>query len=105
MKKRPDIIFIFSDQQRADTVNETVTPNLVRYADEGDIFNETYTCQPVCGPARACIQTGTYPNENGCVTNGVPMKKEDIHLADAFNAAGYENAYIGKWHLASKGLE
>lgn len=105
MKKRPDIIFIFSDQQRADTVNETVTPNLVRYADEGDIFNETYTCQPVCGPARACIQTGTYPNENGCVTNGVPMKKEDIHLADAFNAAGYDTAYIGKWHLASKGLE
>ena len=105
MKKRPDIIFIFSDQQRADTINESVTPNLVGYAEEGDIFNETYTCQPVCGPARACIQTGTYPNKNGCVTNGVPMKKEDIHLADAFNAAGYDTAYIGKWHLASKGLE
>lgn len=105
MQKKPDIIFIFSDQQRADTINERVTPNLATYAQEGDIFDSAYTCQPVCGPARACLQTGVYPNKNGCITNGVPMRKEDVHLADAFNAGGYETAYIGKWHLASKGLQ
>ena len=105
MQKKPDIIFIFSDQQRADTINERVTPNLATYAQEGDIFDSAYTCQPVCGPARACLQTGVYPNNNGCITNGVPMRKEDVHLADAFNAGGYETAYIGKWHLASKGLQ
>lgn len=105
MSKKPDIIFIFSDQQRADTVNERVTPNLVKFAEEGDLFDSAYTCQPVCGPARACLQTGMYPNKNGCITNGVPMKKEDVHLADAFNASGYDTAYIGKWHLASQGLE
>lgn len=105
MSRRPDIIFIFSDQQRADTVNAEVTPNLVRFAQEGDLFDSAYTCQPVCGPARACLQTGEYPNKNGCITNGVPMKKEDVHLADVFNEGGYDTAYIGKWHLASKGLE
>lgn len=105
MSNRPDIIFIFSDQQRADTINEKVTPNLLNFAEEGDLFDSAYTCQPVCGPARACLQTGAYPNKNGCVTNGIPMKKEDMHLADAFNEGGYDTAYIGKWHLASKGLQ
>ena len=105
MKNRPDIIFIFSDQQRADTVTSEVTPNLVAFAEEGDVFDSAYTCQPVCGPARACLQTGVYPNKNGCITNGVPMRKEDVHLADVFNEGGYDTAYIGKWHLASKGLE
>ena len=105
MSRKPDIIFIFSDQQRADTINAEVTPNLTEFAKEGDSFDFAYTCQPVCGPARACLQTGQYPNKNGCITNGVPMKKEGVHLADAFNAGGYDTAYIGKWHLASKGLE
>ena len=52
---RPNIIFYFSDQQRWDTVNETVTPNLMKLAENGVNFTNSYTCQPVCGPARACL--------------------------------------------------
>ena len=55
---RPNIIFYFSDQQRWDTVNEEATPNLMQLAREGIQFENSYTCQPVCGPARACLQTG-----------------------------------------------
>ena len=102
---RPDIIFIFSDQQRADTISPEVTPELCKIAAEGANFSSAYTCQPVCGPARACLQTGVYATQNGCVTNGVPMDEHMLHIADLFGEAGYETAYIGKWHLASRGLE
>ena len=44
---RPNIIFYFSDQQRWDTVNETVTPNLMKLAENGVNFTNSYTCQPV----------------------------------------------------------
>ncbi len=61
---KPNIIFIFSDQQRADTMGcygqkLDVTPHLDAMAKEGVQFTHTYSCQPVCGPARSCIQTGS----------------------------------------------
>lgn len=101
---RPNIIFYFSDQQRWDTVNETVTPNLTALAGEGVLFENSFTCQPVCGPARACLQTGQYATECGCYWNGVPLPKNIKPLASYFNEAGYETAYVGKWHLASDRL-
>lgn len=96
-----NIIFYFSDQQRWDTVNETLTPNLMKLADEGRMFLNSYTCQPVCGPARACLQTGVYATQCGCRYNGIPAPTDMPTLAHYFNEAGYQTAYIGKWHLAS----
>ncbi len=101
---RPNIIFYFSDQQRWDTVNEEITPNLMQLAQEGVLFENSYTCQPVCGPARACLQTGVYATQCGCYWNGVPLPQEIKPLAEYFNEAGYETAYVGKWHLASDRL-
>lgn len=102
MKK--NIIFYFSDQQRWDTVNERVMPNLCSLAKEGVKFENNFTCQPVCGPARACIQTGVYATQCGCYYNGIPLPTDITPLAHYFNEAGYETAYIGKWHLASDRL-
>ncbi len=101
---RPNIIFYFTDQQRWDTVNETVTPNLMKLASEGIKFENSYTCQPVCGPARACLQTGVYATQNKCYWNGIALPKTIKPLAEYFNEAGYETAYVGKWHLASDRL-
>lgn len=101
---QPNIIFYFSDQQRWDTVNDEVTPNLMELAEEGVLFENSFTCQPVCGPARACLQTGQYATECGCYWNGVPLPKTIKPLAAYFNEAGYETAYVGKWHLASDRL-
>ena len=66
--RQPNIVFVFSDQQRWDTVGcygqeLNVTPNLDRMAAEGIRFENAFTCQPVCGPARACLQTGKYATE------------------------------------------
>lgn len=98
---RENIIFYFSDQQRYDTVNETIMPNLMDFANDGTFFENCYTCQPVCGPARASLQTGVYPTECGCHINGIPLPDNTKSLADYFNENGYETAYIGKLHLAS----
>lgn len=102
--KQKNIIFYFSDQQRWDTINEEVTPNLCQLAKEGVKFENNFTCQPVCGPARACLQSGKYATQIGCYWNGIPLPPGTKTLAHHFNDAGYQTAYIGKWHLASDRL-
>ncbi len=104
--KKPNILFLFSDQQRWDTLGcygqrLAVTPHLDKMAAEGAQFNHCYTAQPVCGPTRACLQTGMYASQHGSFTNGLALNHELPLLAPQFKQAGYEVAYIGKWHLAS----
>lgn len=96
-----NIIFYFSDQQRWDTFNDVLMPNLTALASDGVTFSDAYTCQPVCGPARACLQTGEYATGCGAYWNGIPLSPDIKPLAEYFNEAGYDTAYIGKWHLAS----
>ncbi len=98
---KPNIIFYFSDQQRWDTLNESLMPNVWELGEEGLLFENSYTCQPVCGPARACLQTGQYATENRCYWNGIALEEDVKTMADYFNENGYDTAYIGKWHLAS----
>ncbi len=99
--KPKNIIFYFTDQQRYDTFNEEIMPNLCEISREGISFENCFTCQPVCGPARACLQTGVYATQSGCYRNGISLPRDMSTLADFFNEAGYDTAYIGKWHLAS----
>jgi arylsulfatase A-like enzyme len=103
---KPNILFFFSDQQRWDTVgcygqSLDITPNLDRIVQKGIRFEHAYTCQPVCGPARACIQTGRYATEIGCHINGIALPENEKTIAHYLSDAGYEVGYIGKWHLAS----
>jgi uncharacterized sulfatase len=106
--KRPNIIFIFSDQQRWDTVScygsplfANLTPNLDKLASEGVRFDYAFTCQPVCGPARSCLQTGKYATETGCYRNGIALPENEKTIAHWFSEADYQVGYLGKWHLAS----
>ncbi len=105
-EKRPNILFFFTDQQRWDTVGAygqplDMTPNFDRLAEEGVKFENAFTCQPVCGPARSCLQTGKYATETGCYRNGVALPPDHKTVAHWLTEAGYEVGYIGKWHLAS----
>ena len=104
--KKPNVIVFFTDQQRWDTCGFHgnplgLTPNLDRAAANGTDFHRCFTCQPVCGPARAVLQTGVYPTVNGTFTNGKPLPADSVTMANLFNAAGYRTGYIGKWHLAA----
>ena len=103
MKK--NIIFYFTDQQRSDTCGcfgqpLDITPNLDALASEGVKFDNAFTPQPVCGPCRSIFQTGKYATDTGCYKNGVPLPDNVKTLANYIEKAGYETAYIGKWHLA-----
>ena len=102
----PNLIFFFTDQQRWDTLGcygqpLAVTPNLDRLAADGVRFEYAFTPQPVCGPARACLQTGRYATETGCYVNGIALDPKEHGLAPLLSDAGYEVGYIGKWHLGS----
>ena len=103
-----NILLYFSDQQRADTCGcfgqpLDITPNLDRLAEEGTRFDMAFSPQPVCGPCRALFQTGRYPTETGCFRNNIMLPQNVKTLANYIEEAGYETAYIGKWHLASDG--
>lgn len=103
-----NIIFYFTDQQRADTCGcygqpLNITPTLDRLAKEGVKFEYAFSPQPVCGPCRALFQTGKYPTETGCFRNNIMLPTGIKTLANYIEEAGYETAYIGKWHLASDG--
>lgn len=106
MSQKPNIIFYFSDQQRWDTLGcygqkLNITPNLDKIASEGTKFEYAFTVQPVCGPARACIQSGKYATDIGCYKNGIALPLNIKTLAQYFNGSGYDTAYVGKWHLAT----
>jgi arylsulfatase A-like enzyme len=111
--KRPNILFLFSDQQRWDTLGcygelgreLNLTPNLDQLASEGVRFERAFTPQPVCGPTRAVLQTGQYATQVGVPTNHCVPTPGSMQLAPAMSAAGYQTAYIGKWHLASSGRD
>jgi arylsulfatase A-like enzyme len=103
---RPNVIVFFTDQQRWDTTGVHgnplgLTPNFDRMAVEGTHVYHSITCQPVCGPARSCLQTGRYATSTGCYRNGIPLPAESKTLAHYFRESGYRTGYIGKWHLAN----
>lgn len=103
---RPDVLVVLSDQQRPDSCGVfgqrlPVTPRLDALAADGAAFHEGYTVQPVCGPARAAIQTGLYPTRTGCWRNGIALPPGTDTLAERMSALGYQTGYVGKWHLAS----
>lgn len=109
-QKQPNIVFFFTDQQRFDTTGVhgnplDLSPNFDRFAQQGTHLYNCFTPQPVCGPARSCIQSGQYATTTGCYRNGIPLPQTTKPLATYFNDAGYQTAYIGKWHLADSAKE
>lgn len=102
---RPNVLFFFTDQQRWDAMGLhgnplDLTPNLDRAAGAGTFLRHLFTCQPVCGPARSCLQSGMYATRTGCYRNDIALPASEHNLAECFNRAGYDTGYIGKWHLA-----
>ena len=76
--KRPNIVFMFSDQQRYDTMacygaDYLEIPNLNALADQSFVFQNAYVSQPVCTPARATIMSGLYPHTAGPIVNQINL--------------------------------
>ena len=83
MERKCNLLFLFTDEQRADTLEcygNTVVqaPNLNGLARRSFVFERSYVTQPVCTPARSSIMTGLYPHTNGCTENNIPLKPERV---------------------------
>ncbi len=102
--RKPNLLFIFADQWRAQATGyagdtNARTPNLDKLAEESVNFSNAVSGCPVCSPYRASLMTGRYPLTHGVFLNDVCLNTNAVSVAHAFNKAGYETGYIGKWHL------
>ena len=103
---KPNILLLITDQHAATALSCTgnddlKTPTLDQLAAEGLRFTRAYVTQPLCLPCRSSLQTGRYPHEIGTISNGRPIRGEFPFLGSLVNEAGYESAYIGKWHVGA----
>jgi arylsulfatase A-like enzyme len=100
---RPNIILCLTDDQGWGDVSynglkQIRTPALDAMAAAGLRFNRFYA-QQSCSPARASIMTGRHPNRMGVFWPGMPLRRQEMTIAQAAKAAGYRTAHFGKWHL------
>lgn len=102
--KRPNILLLYTDQQRWDTIGAAgnphiLTPNLDALAAQGALFQHSYVNCPVCQPSRMSMLSGQYPQSLGIRFNGVEMPEEVPCLQHFLKRYGYRTGNIGKLHF------
>ncbi len=105
---QPNIVFVITDDQRADWLSaaghpDLETPQIDRLAVEGALFTNFFTTTPLCSPSRASFLTGQYPHTHGVINNDKLGLDVISHTLMTFprrlREEGYETAFIGKWHM------
>ena len=104
MLRVPNFVLIMTDTQGANIIGayghpELQTPDIDRLAATGVTFTRAYTTCPLCTPARAGLFTGIYPHTAGAWTNNLPLGDNIKTMGQRLADAGYDTAYVGKWHL------
>jgi arylsulfatase A-like enzyme len=101
---RPNILVVITDQQPIPTIGaygnpQVRTPNIDRLAREGLRFDEYHIAAFACCPSRACYWTGRWSHHHGVITNEIVLRDDIPTLGSVVRAAGYQAAFVGKWHL------
>jgi arylsulfatase A-like enzyme len=104
--KKPNVLFVFSDEHRAcslpgEAFNGAIAPNLAKFAKENLSFNQCISNYPVCSPYRGILMTGKWPYQNGIIDNNLQLPDESGSIGKIFRDNGYYTGYVGKWHLSS----
>lgn len=106
--RRPNIVYIMTDDHTAQMMScydtrYVQTPNLDRIARDGVRFTRSFVANSLSGPSRACMLTGKHSHKNGFTNNehGIFDGTQQT-MPKLLQAAGYQTALIGKWHLVSK---
>jgi len=105
--QRPNVIFILSDDHRADLMEFAghpliKTPHLNSMAAKGIYFPNAFANSPLCTPSRASFFSGKYCERTGapriveCASGFLELEKT---FPEYLHAAGYKTGFIGKWHL------
>lgn len=100
----PNVVFILTDDQRWDQLGceghpFLKTPQLDRVAKEGARFANMFVTTSLCSPSRASFLSGLYAHSHGVVNNFTDYPKDLPSFPRQLQKAGYETAYIGKWHM------
>lgn len=104
LAKRPNVVFILTDDQRSDALScmghpHLKTPHIDRLAKEGLLFKNHFCTTSLCSPSRASILGGLYAHSHGVVNNFTDYPKDLPTFPRQLQSAGYTTAYIGKWHM------
>lgn len=107
-KRRPNILWLMTDEQRTDSLGcygspWAHTPNLDRLASQGTLFQNAVTPSPVCVSARTSMLTGLYPCQTGVWHNALELRQPMPNLMQPFHEAGYRTASFGKHHYVGLG--
>ncbi|HPO90976.1 MAG TPA: sulfatase-like hydrolase/transferase [Victivallales bacterium] len=99
-----NVLFLFSDQHRADLIGiekhpDIITPNMDYLASRGIYFKRAYCQDAICVPSRSSIFSGLYPRTLGCLDNSDNPAIQIIPLQKLFQLNGYFTAAFGKRHL------
>ena len=115
--RRPNILIILADDLgyadiSAYKSDRFHTPHIDRIGTDGVRFTDGYAAAPVCGPSRAGLLTGRYPDRFGFEFNdgpaardlreGLGMATSELTIGQLLKDAGYHTGLIGKWHLGSQ---
>lgn len=109
--KPKNVIFILSDDHRYDFMSFMgrprflKTPNLDRMASEGAHLKNAFVTTSLCSPSRASILTGQYSHKHGVVDNDSMAFPDSIYFPQYLQKAGYETAFMGKWHMGNQSDE
>ncbi len=103
---RPNIVFVLVDDLRFDELACTghpfaQTPHADRLAREGALFTNAFAATPLCSPSRASFLTGQHPHTHGIIdnTDRSPLSHKLVTWPRLLHDAGYETAFLGKWHM------
>jgi len=103
----PNIVFVLSDNQRWDFMGcaghpFVRTPHLDRLAEQGILFSNAFVTTSLCSPSRASFLTGQAARTHGVRNNLTPWNDERVTFLELLEEAGYDSAFIGKWHMPGR---